>query len=222
MEFARQVWALVRKDLAMEMRSHEMLAPMGVFSLIVIMVFSFSFELRAVAIHDVAPGLLWVTFTFAGMLGLGRSFIQERDQGCLDGLLLCPMDRSVIYFAKVLGNMAFISIIEIMVLPLFVVFFGLAFHPLMLPVVFLGTLGFAAVGSLCSAMSVQARAREVMLPILLFPVVIPALIASVKLTAGLLEGQPWPEMSHWFRLLVGFDVLFLAVSYMTFDYVVEE
>jgi heme exporter protein B len=222
MAYVAKVWNLVLKDLAIEMRSREMLTPMVVFALIVIMVFSFSFELRVASIVDIAPGLLWVTITFAGMLGLGRSFIQESDQGCLDGLLLCPVDRTVIYFGKMLSNLLFMSLIEIIILPLFVVFFDLDFYLALLPVIFLGTLGFAAVGSLFSAMSVQARAREVMLPILLFPVVIPALIAAVKITAGILDDQPWSQWSHWFQLLVGFDVIFVTISYMTFDYVIEE
>jgi heme exporter protein B len=222
MAFARKVWAIVRKDMATERRSREMISPMLVFALIVVFVFNFSFELRADMVGLVAPGVLWVTISFSGMLGLGRSFIQERDQGCLDGLLLSPVDRSAIYLAKMLGNLFFISMIEVIVVPLFLALFNLRFDPMLVPVVILGTLGFAAVGTLFSAMSVQAHAREVMLPILLFPIVIPVLIAAVKLTGGLVDGQPWPELVRWFRLLVGFDIIFVTISYMTFDFVVEE
>ena len=222
MPFARKVWAIVRKDMATEMRSREMISPMLVFALIVVFVFNFSFELRVDMIKQVAPGVLWVTISFAGMLGLGRSFIQERDQGCLDGLLLTPVDRSAIYLGKMLGNLLFISIIEVVIVPLFLALFNLPFKPMLLPVVFLGTLGFAAVGTLFSAMSVQARAREVMLPILLFPIVIPVLIAAVKMTAGLVDDLPWSELVRWFRLLAGFDIIFLTVCYVTFDFVVEE
>ena len=222
MSYRRNVWAIVRKDLAMELRNREMLSSMLVFALIVILVFSFSFELRVEKAIQVAPGVLWVAFTFAGMLGLGRSFIMERDQGCLDGLLLCPVDRSVIFLGKMLGNLLFISAIESIILPLYFALFNLEFKLALLPVVFLGTLGFASVGTLFSAMTVHARAREVLLPVLLFPIVIPVLIAAVKLTAGLLDGQPWSSMDHWLHLLIGFDVIFLAVSYMGFDAVVEE
>ena len=222
MAFARKVWAIVQKDLATEMRSREMISPMLVFALIVVFVFNFSFELRVDMVKQVAPGVLWVTISFAGMLGLGRSFIQERDQGCLDGLLLSPVDRSAIYLGKMLGNLLFISMIEVVIVPLFLVLFNLPFEPMLLPVVFMGTLGFAAVGTLFSAMSVQARAREVMLPILLFPIVIPVLIAAVKMTGGLVDGQPWAELARWFRLLVGFDLIFVTVSYVTFDFVVED
>jgi heme exporter protein B len=171
---------------------------------------------------QVAPGVLWVAITFAGMLGLARSFVLERDQDCLDGLLLCPVDRSTLYLGKVLSNLIFISITELAIVPLAFALFNLAFDPLLLPIIVLGTLGFSAVGTLVSAMTVHARAREVMLPILLFPLVMPVLIAAVNLTGGVLDGQPWSEMRHWMELLVGFDVILTLLSYMFFDYVVEE
>ena len=217
-----KVWAIVRKDLALEGRSREMLSSMFIFALIVILVFSFSFELRIEQASQVAPGVLWVAITFAGMLGLARSFVLERDQGCLDGLLLCPVDRGVIYLGKMISNLLFISMTEAILLPLYLALFDLPFRLLLLPIVLLGTLGFSAVGTLVSAMTVHARAREVMLPILLFPLVMPALIAAVKLTGGVLDGQAWPEMRRWIQLLAGFDVIFVVVSYVAFEYVVEE
>jgi heme exporter protein B len=219
---AAKVWAIVRKDLSLEKRSREMLSSMFLFALIVILVFSFAFELRVESVVQVAPGVLWVAITFAGMLGLARSFILERDQGCLDGLLLCPVDRSIIYFGKVLSNLIFISLTEVILLPLYFALFNLPFKPLLLPIILLGTIGFSAVGTLVSAMTVHARAREVMLPILLFPIILPALIAAVKLTGGVLDGQPMSEIQHWLQLLVAFDVIFMAVSYVAFDYIVEE
>jgi len=229
MSSLRKVWVIVRKDLSLEKRSREMLSSMFVFALIVILVFSFSFELRVERAGQVAPGVLWVAITFAGMLGLARSFILERDQGCLDGLLLCPVDRSVLYLAKVLSNLLFISMTEAIILPLYFALFNLPFRPLLLPILLLGTVGFSAVGTLVSAMTVYARAREVMLPILLFPIFMPALIAAVQLTAAVLDAadgyvpyQAWSEVEHWLQLLVGFDVIFLVVSYIAFDYVVEE
>jgi heme exporter protein B len=217
-----KVWSIVRKDLALEKRSREMLSSMFIFGLIVIMLFSFSFDLRVERVSQVAPGVLWVAFTFAGMLGLARSFVLERDQGCLDGLLLCPVDRSILYVGKMLSNLLFISMTEVIILPLCFALFNLAFRPLLLPIILLGTIGFSAVGTLVSAMTVHARAREVMLPILLFPIVMPALIAAVKLTAGVLDGQAWSEMRNWLRLLVGFDVIFSVLSYLAFEYIVEE
>ena len=217
-----KVWSIVRKDLALERRSREMLSSMLIFGLIVILLFSFSFDLRVERVSQVAPGVLWVAITFSGMLGLARSFVLERDQGCLDGLLLCPVDRSLLYVGKMLSNLLFISLAEGFILPLCFALFNLAFRPLLLPVVLLGTIGFSAVGTLVSAMTVHARAREVMLPILLFPIVMPALIAAVKLTGGVLDGQAWSEMRNWLQLLVGFDVIFLVLSYLAFEYIVEE
>ena len=222
MNGASKVWSIVRKDLALEKRSREMLSSMFIFGLIVILIFSFSFDLAVERANTVAPGVLWVAITFAGMLGLARSFVLERDQGCLDGLLLCPVDRSILYLGKMIGNLLFISMTEVIILPLCFALFNLSFQLLLLPVILLGTIGFSAVGTLVSAMTVHARAREVMLPILLFPIVMPALIAAVKLTAGVLDGQTWSEMRNWLQLLVGFDIIFFVLSYLAFEYIVEE
>ncbi|MDY7040226.1 MAG: heme exporter protein CcmB [Chloroflexota bacterium] len=222
MNYLRKVGAIVWKDLLTELRTREMVSSMLVFALLVLLIFSFAFELRVEQVMAVAPGVLWVTFTFAGMLGLNRAFVLEKDRGCLDGLLLSPVDRSAIYFGKVLGNTLFMLVVEAIALPLFVLFFNLPFPPLLPLIVFLGTVGFAGVGTLFSAMTVHTRAREVLLPVLLFPIVVPVIIAAVKLTAGLLDGLSLREIMHWLRLLVAFDVIFLAVAYMTFDYVVEE
>jgi heme exporter protein B len=222
MNYASKVWAIVHKDLALEKRSREMLSSMFIFGLIVILIFSFSFDLAVERASTVVPGVLWVAITFAGMLGLARSFVLERDQGCLDGLLLCPVDRSILYLGKMLGNLIFISMTEVIIVPLCFALFNLAFHALLLLVILLGTLGFSAVGTLVSAMTVHARAREVMLPILLFPLVMPALIAAVKLTAGVLDGQAWAQMRNWLQMLVGFDIVFFVLSYLAFEYIVEE
>ena len=221
--FLRKVLAIVHKDIIAELRTKEMFSSMFVFALLVIVIFNFAFELRVANFKQVAPGVLWVTFTFAGMLGLNRSFILEKDKGCLEGLLLAPVDRSAIYFGKMLGNLIFMSVVEVIVLPIFWVLFNPPlFSPALILIIVLGTLGFAGVGTLFSAIAVHTRAREVMLPILLFPIVVPLMIAAVKITGGLLDGQPLSEMRNWLNLLVGFDIIFVTVSYMTFDYVVEE
>lgn len=222
MSYLRKVWTIVWKDLLTELRTREMIASMLVFALLVLFIFNFAFELRVGQVTAIAPGVLWVTFIFAGMLGLSRAFVMEKDRGCWDGLLLSPVDRSVLYFGKMVGNILFMLIVEAVALPVFVVLFNLPFPPLLPVVVLLGTVGFAAVGTLFSAMTVHTHAREVLLPVLLFPVIIPVIIAAVKLTGGLLDGLPFGEMSHWLRLLVAFDIIFLAVACMTFDYVVEE
>lgn len=222
MNALRQLGAIVWKDLAAELRTKEMFSAMFVFVFLAIVVFNFAFELRVDNVRQVAPGILWVAFSFAGTLGLNRSFVLEKDRGCLEGLLLAPMDRSLVYFGKFISNVLFMLVVEALALPIFTGLFNL---PLLRPdlalVILLGTVGLAGVGTLFSAMVVNTRAREVLLPVLLFPIVTPVLIAAVKLTAGLLDGESLLQMAHWLRLLGAFDVLFLTVSYMTFDYVVE-
>jgi len=224
MSYLRKVFAVVAKDVAAELRTREMLSSMFVFSLLVIFIFNFAFDLRAENQKTLAPGVLWVAIAFAGMLGLSRSFIMEKDRGSMEGLLLTPVDRSAIYLGKMLGNLLFIGIVEIIILPIFIVLFNLsaADLPLLLGVVILGTIGFAGVGTLFSAMAVHTRAREVLLPILLFPVVIPVMLASVKLTGAILDGVPFADVQNWFSLLVAFDLIFMALSVILFDYVMEE
>jgi len=222
--YLRKVLAIVAKDVATELRTKEMVSAMFVFSLLVILIFNFAFDLRAENQQTVAPGVLWVAIVFAGMLGLSRSFVLERDRGVLDGLLLAPIDRSAIYFGKMIGNVLFISVVEIVVLPVFVILFNqsAATLPLLVGVVILGTIGFASVGTLFSAMAVHTRAREVLLPIMLFPVVVPVMLAAVRLTAAVLDQTPFEDVSHWLTLLVAFDAIFIAASFILFEYVVEE
>jgi len=222
--YARKVLAIVGKDVAAEIRTKEMISAMFVFSLLIILIFNFAFELRAENMQALAPGVLWVAITFAGMLGLSRSFILERDRGVIDGLLLTPVDRSAIYFGKMLGNVIFISLVELIILPFFIVLFNQpAFIlPSLTGIVLLGTIGFAGVGTLFSAMAVHTRAREVLLPIMLFPVIVPVMLAAVRLTGAILDGIPFEEVQHWLTLLVAFDVIFIAASFMLFDFVVEE
>jgi heme exporter protein B len=224
MSYLRKVFAIVAKDVAAELRTREMLSSMFIFSLLVILIFNFAFDLRAENQRTLAPGVLWVAIAFAGMLGLSRSFIVEKDRGSMEGLLLTPVDRSAIYLGKMLGNVLFIAVVEIIILPIFVVLFNLSAGdlPLLVGVMILGTIGFAGVGTLFSAMVIHTRAREVLLPILLFPVVIPVMLSAVKLTAAILDRLPFAEVQNWFSLLVAFDAIFMALSFILFDYVVEE
>jgi heme exporter protein B len=224
MPYLRKIAAIIAKDIAAELRTREMLSSMFVFSLLVILIFNFAFDLRADNQRTLAPGVLWVAIAFAGMLGLSRSFIMEKDRGSMEGLLLTPVDRSAIYLGKMLGNVLFIVVVEAVILPIFVVLFNLSAEdlPLLAGVMILGTVGFAGVGTLFSAMAVHTRAREVLLPILLFPVVVPVMLASVKLTAAILDRVAFDEVQNWFSLLVAFDAIFLALSVILFDFVVEE
>ncbi len=222
--YVRKVLAIVGKDIATEIRTKEMISAMFVFSLLIIFIFNFAFDLRAENLQTLAPGVLWVAIAFAGMLGLSRSFILERDRGVLDGLLLAPVDRSAIYFGKMIGNVLFISIVEIIILPFFIVLFNqpMATVPMLVGVVVLGTIGLASVGTLFSAMAVHTRAREVLLPIMLFPVVIPVMLSAVRLTSAILDQTPFADIRHWLALLVAFDIIFIAISFILFEFVVEE
>jgi heme exporter protein B len=221
--YLRAVGAIVWKDLAAELRSKELLSSMVVFALLVILIFNFALELNRVARTDVAAGVLWVTTIFTGTLGLNRSLAAEKDRGSLDGLLLAPVDRSAVYFGKALGNLLFILIVEAIILPVFSILFNVAMvQPLVLVVVVLGAIGYSAVGTLLASLAVHSRSRDVMLPILLFPVAVPVLIAAVRATGGVLAGVEWAEISPWINMLLGYDVIFVAIAFMVFDFVVEE
>jgi len=196
---------------------------MLVFSVLSLLVFSFALDLRGAMARAVAPGVLWATVAFAGTLGLSRSFAREQQTGCIDGLLLAPVDRSVIFFGKSLGNLLFMAVVDVVLLPLFSAIFDVPLlRPGVLVVTALGTVGYAAVGTLLAAIAVNTRAREVMLPILLLPLAVPALIAAVQATGYLVEGGTLAEVGGWVRLLVAYDLIIVAVSMLTFGYVVEE
>ena len=221
--FLRAMTAIIRKDIAAEWRSRELFTAMLVFALLVILIFNFAMELDAKARASVTSGVLWVTFAFAGTLGLNRSMATEKDRGCLDGLLLAPVDRAAIYFGKSIGNLIFMLIVEIIVLPIYSVLYNTnLFQPGLLLVILLGSIGYVAVGTLLSTMAVQTRTRDILLPILLFPLAIPVLIAAVKASGGFLQGLEISEILNWINLLIVYDVIFIAVSFMIFDYVVEE
>lgn len=222
--FQGKVLAIVWKDVISELHTKEAISSMLIFALLAIVIFSFAFQLRGDEdVELVAPGVLWVAFTFAGILGLSRSFIKEKDRGCLEGLMLCPVDRSAIYLGKALGNLVFMLLMEAIALPMFAVFFNLAvLIPSLFLVILLGTIGFAAVGTLFSVISVNTKAREVMLPILFFPIVVPVVIAAVKSTGQVLDGVPFDQSLPWVNLMLVFDLIFLVVSYLSFEYVVEE
>ncbi len=219
----RALGAIVWKDLAAELRSRELLSAMLVFALLVILIFNFALELDVRTRATVTSGILWVTFAFAGTLGLNRSMAMEKDRGCLDGLLLAPVDRSAIYFGKAIGNLIFMVVVEAIVLPVYSVLYNInLFKPGLLVVILLGSIGYVAVGTLLSSMAVQTRTRDVLLPILLFPLVIPVLVAAVKASNGFLQGLPMGDIWPWINLLIVYDVIFTAVAFMVFDYVVEE
>jgi len=221
--FPRAVFAIVWKDIQAEYRTLELVSAMLVFSLLVIIIFNYALDVEPKVRQIVAAGVLWTTFAFAGTLGLNRSMAIEKDRGCLDGLLLAPVDRSAIYFGKAISNLIFMLVVEAVVLPVYSVLYGRnLFQPGLLMIILLGSIGYVGVGTLLATMSVQTRTRDILLSILLFPVVLPVLLPAIIASNGLLAGVELSEILFPIGLLVAYDVIFIALAFMVFDNVVEE
>ncbi|MBI2871826.1 MAG: heme exporter protein CcmB [Chloroflexi bacterium] len=221
--FWRAVLTILWKDILLEVRAKETITPVLVFAFLVVIIFNFAFEPTPLLVVTVAPGILWVAFTFAGVLGLSRSFAVEKDKGSLDGLMLAPVGREAIYFGKLLGSFLFMLVVELLMLPPFLVLFNVPlFEPEFLITAMVATLGFAAVGTVFSAMSVNTRAREIMLPVLFFPIVLPVIIGAVAASGPILEEGSWSDIAGWLQFMVAFDAIFLVVSSLTFQFVLEE
>lgn len=219
----RRLRALIWKDLVLEYRTRELLSAMAVFGLLTLLVFNFAMDLRAEHIEAVIPGVLWSGVAFAGVLGLGRSFAQEYDRGSMDGLLLAPVDRGLIYLAKVIANVLFMLAAEAVLLGALAVLFNLdVLQPALLAPLLLGTLGLAGAGTLLSAVAANTRAREILLPVLLFPLLTPVVIGAVQTTSAVLFGAPLQGAPPWTALLLAYDAIVLVLSYVLFDVVVED
>ena len=223
MRFWHKVIAITWKDALSEMRTREIVFSVLVFTLLVIVIFNFAFAASQETMGLVAPGILWVTFAFAGVLSLNRSFILEKEEGCLEGLMVCPISREVIYVGKMLGSLLFLLIIEAIALPIFAFLFNLeVLSPQLIVITVLTTVGFVAVGTLFSALAVNTKAREMVLPILFFPIVVPLIIFAVKASGLALSGEPWNGLSSWLLIIAAFDAIFLVVSFLIFAFVIEE
>ena len=220
----RPLVSLILKDIAVEMRRRESVISMMMFGLLVTVIFNFAFEPSGAERDLIAPGILWVALTFAGVIGLNRSLAIDLDNDCLQGLLLAPVSRGSLYVGKVVSNFLFMIIAELVILPLFIIFNDLRLGSeliWLILVVLLGTLGFAAIGTILSAISANTRMREVMLPVLQIPLTLPMIIAAVAAT-GLLLSEDSAGFGAWVNLIIGFDMIFLIVSYLVFEFVVEE
>lgn len=221
-EIGNKVLAIVWKDILSEVRTREIATSLVAFALLVIVVVSFALEPGELT-SPVAAGILWVAFTFAGVLGLSRSFVMEKDKGCLQGLMLCPVDRSLIYLGKMLSILVFMLVVEAIILPVFVILLDQPlFSPQLAVITLLATIGFAAVGTLFSALAVNTRARDVMLPILFLPVASPVIIAAIRSSGLALSGESWGAIASWLGIMAAFDVIFLVVSPLVFEFVIEE
>ena len=221
--FVRPVFAILIKDLLLEFRTKDILVSMLLFGLLVIVVFNFAIDPTPGMVATVAPGILWVSFTFGGVLGLNRSFGLEKDRGNLHGLMLAPVGRDTLYFGKMLGNFVFMLIVEAIVYPAFAIMFNLPMLvPGFIPIAILATLAISAVGTVFSAMAVNTRSREVMLPALFFPVVVPVIIGAVEATGILLGTEDDSGVLRWATFLAVFDAVFLVVCPLAFNFILEE
>lgn len=217
------IFAIVAKDVLLELRTKDVLVSTLVFGLLVVVVFNIAIDPTPSAAAMVAPGILWVSITFGGVIGLNRSFGAEKDRGNLYGLTLAPVGRDAIYFGKMAGGFAFMLAVEAVVYPAFAVLFDLPLAlPGMIPVAVLATLGIAAVGTLFSAMAVNTRSREVMLPALFLPVAVPVIIGAVESTGLLLTPGDRSELMRWVPFLAAYDAIFLAACPAAFGFVVDE
>ena len=215
--------AIAWKDVRLEIRSRDTIVSALIFGLIVVVVFNFGLNRTPGSLSPVAPGLLWVAYGFVGVLAMNRAFARELDQGALDGLLAAPVSRDAVFLGKMLGTLAFMLIIEAVLLPVFAVMLDLpTLSPTLGLIILLATVGFATVGTFFAAIAAQTRSREILLPVLFFPVIVPVIIAAVEATALALEGGPMlPVWTRWLPLLVVFDALFLVICPWIFGYVFE-
>jgi heme exporter protein B len=224
-EVLRQALTIAAKDVRLEFRSRTAFVSALAFTALVLAIFNFARDPTLVSAGDLAPGILWVTFCFAGLLGLNRAFALERENRTLDGVLLSPVSRSAVYLGKALANLAFVGLVEAVALPLFAVFFNVPLLPVLGPllgVTALATLGFVALGTLLSSIAVNTRFAELMLPLLMLPFLVPPITAAVQMTSRLFAGRPVAEMAAWLKLLVGYDIVVVVAALLVFDYTLDE
>jgi heme exporter protein B len=225
MQFVHKLKAIIWKDFISELRTKEMIIFMCLFSFLILMIFNFAFGSSLKFDQGMIAGILWVAFVFSGLTGLGRSFSMERDRGTLQGLILCPVSPWTIFLAKLIGVFLFTTIMEIITIFIFSILYNTTVLPFLVPlglITFLGTLGFTAIGTIFSAISATTKARDVLLSILFFPISVPVIIASVKATGIILNGKSLQMVFPWLKILIAFDLTFLLVSYLTFEYIMEE
>ena len=222
-EFLRPIGVLLWKDILLELRSRDLVVSLLVFGLVVVVVFNFALNATPQLVTAVTPGILWVAFAFAGILAMNRTFVREKEEGGLDGLLLSPISRDSIFLGKAAASFTFMLLVEAVLLPIFagLLNFSPASFTLLLTIV-LATAGFALVGTLFSAISVQTRSREILLPVLFLPVILPVLVGAVEATKQALGGETVVGLGHWLPLLGAFDALFLVICPWIFSIVVEE
>ena len=225
MSYWRAVLLVAGKDLRIELRSREQALSLLVFALLLLVVFNFAFDFTVQEFQELGPGILWVAFMFSGVLALNRSFQNEREQDRIQGILLAPIDRSAFYLGKVAATVLFMAAIEAVLVPIAVVMFNFQFTGrivLAILTLVLNTVGFAAVGTLFSAMTTRTRRGDLLLPLLLFPAAVPVALAAVKATSPLLAGPPLSRFASWLAMSAAYDLIFLAAAVLLVDHALEE
>ncbi|MBE0446835.1 MAG: heme exporter protein CcmB [Actinobacteria bacterium] len=228
MSGGKQILAIIKKDIIAELRTKEMVISMLIFVILAMIIFSQAFNAAEKSLVEFGGGLLWVAFLFTSMLGLNRSFVHEKDEGCLEGLLMSPVDRPLIFFGKMLGNLIFLMVVEVIAIPIFLVLFGLNIGASLIgpfvAAILLGNIGISSVGTLLSTISINTKTRDLMLPILFLPIIIPLLIAAVGATGGIISGDREQLVSAYaaMRFMAVYDIIFLLVAYALYDFVIGE
>ncbi|HEU4400732.1 MAG TPA: heme exporter protein CcmB [Candidatus Polarisedimenticolia bacterium] len=225
MDYLKTVALVAGKDLRTELRSRDQVVTLLFFALLVLVVFNFAFDFTVIDFVTLGAGVLWVAFIFSGVLALSHSFQIEREEERIQGILLAPIDRSAFYLGKVLATILFMSVVEAILVPVSVLMFNYHFSAqvgLAILVLILNTIGFAAVGTLFSAMTTRTRRSELLLPLLLFPAAVPVALAAVKTTSHVLAGRPFERYASWLALSAAYDLIFLSAAVLLFDFVLEE
>lgn len=224
-DFARVALAVAAKDLRVELRSRTALVSAVTFAALVLVIFNYARDPGATTREELGPSVLWITFTFAGVIALNRSFFLERENSALDGLLLAPVSRSAIFLGKYAANLAFVLVIEAVTLPLFVLFYGVDLRGNLAGIVataVLATVGFVAIGTLLAAMTVRTRFAELMLPLLIFPFLLPPVSWAAQITTRLLAGRPWSEIAEGLKLIGFYDLVFVTLCLLLFPSLMDE
>jgi heme exporter protein B len=223
LQYLTTIWQIIRKDIQVEWRGRQGVPVMLVFALLIVFLFNFALQLSLDLQAGLAAGLLWVSLAFASTLGLNRSVSLEKENNALDGLLLAPVDRSAIFFGKALSNFGFTLIVALILLPIFSLFYQQNMLNLrLLVVILLGVGAYTSLGTLLAALSIQTRTRDVLLPVLLYPLALPILIAAVEASRGVLSGMPMKDLQSWYFLLLAGNILFIATGLMFFETILEE
>lgn len=224
-DYLRVVMAIVAKDAVVEWRTRTAFTSAMVFAVLVLSILFFARDPTEVSALQIAPSALWVTFTFAAMVGLNRAFLLERENQAMDGMLLTPAPRTAIFVGKMSGNLLFVGLVELVSVPLFMLFYNVSLasrFPQLLLITAMATVAFVAVGTLLSSMVVRTRFAELMLPVLLLPFLIPPVVGAVQVTARILADRPMSEMMGWIKLLAAFDIVFCVLAVLLFEVTLDE